>query len=150
MLFFLSQGDRMTTIHFEKTPYQRDLFGVPEEEISGKFSGWEKQARYTVNLTVIVQIDTTNVSDAEYNVAPNITFISSHQALINIYKSFSFTGSLKEFQEWFAIQEASLEQYITDLVTRLNSARAQAGMTGGWYINYSLDDRQITVHEVEK
>ena len=140
----------MTTMHFEKTPYQRDLFGVPEEEIDGKFSGYEKQARYSVNLTVIIQIDTTNVSDAEYSVAPNITFISSHQALINIYKTFSFTGSLPEFQSWFAIQEASLEQYINDLITRLNTARAQAGMTGSWYINYSLDDRKITVYEVSE
>ena len=138
----------MATIHFEKTPYQRDLFGVPEEEIKGKFSGWEKNARYDVALTVVIQIDTTNVSDLEYNVAPNITFISSHQALINIYKQYSFTGSLQEFQTWFAAQENSLQYYVDDLLTRLNSARSQAGLTGGWYINYSLDDRVITVYKV--
>ena len=138
----------MATIHFEKTPYQRDLFGVPEEEIKNKFSGWEKNARYDVNLTVIIQIDTTNVSDAEYNVAPNITFISSHQALINIYKHYSFTGSLQEFQTWIATQESSLQYYIDDLLTRLNSARSQTGLTGSWYVNYSLDDRVISVHEV--
>lgn len=138
------------TLHFEKTPYQKDLFGVPEEEIKGKFSGWEKNARYDVALTVIVQIDTTNVSDAEYSVAPNITFVSSHQALINIYKTYSFTGSWQEFQTWISTQEASLQQYINDLLNRLNTARGQAGLTGSWYINFSLDDRVITVHEVSE
>jgi len=138
----------MATMHFDKTPYQRDLFGVPEEEIKNKFKGWEKNARYDVSMTVIVQIDTTNVSEAEYSVAPNITFLSSNQAIVNIYKTFSFTGSLTEFQDWYAKQETSLQYYVEDLLNRLNSARRQSGLTGSWYINYSLDDRTIIVHEV--
>jgi len=137
----------MATMHFDKTPYQRDLFGVPEEEIDGQFSGWKKSARYTVTMTVIIQIDTTNVSSEEYSVAPNITFLSSNQAIVNIYKTFSFTGSLTEFQEWYAQQESSLQFYVDDLLSRLNSTRAQSGHTGSWYINYSLDDRKIEVHK---
>jgi len=138
----------MVAIHFEKTPYQKDLFGVPEEEIENKFKGWEKNALYHVTMQVVVQIDTTNVSDSEFSVAPNITFLSSNQAIVNIYKKYSFTGSLQEFQEWYGAQETGLEYYVNDLVSRLNSARVQAGLTGGWYINYSLDNRTITVHEV--
>jgi len=140
----------MVIMHFEKTPYQRDLFGVPEEEINGKFSGWKNNARYNVTMTVILQIDTTNVSGTEYGVAPNITFLSTNQAIVNIYKTFSFTGSLAEFQEWYANQEASLQYYVDDLITRLNSARTTAGLTGNWYINYSLDDRTINVYGVSE
>ena len=136
----------MTTVHFEKTPYQRDLFGVPEEEVKGKFSGYEKQAKYVVRFNVIIQINTTNVSPAEYAVAPNITFISSHQAIINIYETHSFTGSWEEFQTWISFQENSMEQNIMDLVSRLNTARHGAGLPSSWYINYGLDDRDITVY----
>ncbi len=138
----------MAIMHFDKTPYQRDLFGIPEEEIDGKFSGWKKAARYTATMTVIIQVDTTNVSDLEYSVAPNITFLSTNQAIVNIYKTYSFTGSFKEFQEWYSKQESSLQYYVQDLLTRLNAARKQAGLTGSWYINYSLADRKLEVHGV--
>ena len=137
----------MVMMHFDKTPYQRDLFGVPENEIQGQFKGWEKNARYTVEFTVVVQIDTTNVSDAEYNVSPNIVFMSTNQALVNIYQTHSFTGSLAEFREWCANQEASLQFYVDNLVDRLNTARGSAGLSGGWYINHGLDSRVINVHE---
>ena len=135
----------MPELHFEKTPYQRNLFGIPEEEVTGKFHKWQERARYEVTLTVIIQVDTTNVSDAEYGIAPNITFLSTNQAIVNIYKTYSFEGSFQEFNNWYAQQEASLQLYINDLVDRLNTARAGAGLPGSWYINYGLDDREIEV-----
>lgn len=135
-------------MHFESNPFQRDLFGVQPEEVHGRFSGWQENARYTIAVTVVLQIQTTNVSDAEYNIAPQIAFLSTNQAIINIYKTWRFTGSFKEFQDWYAQQEASLEYYVKDLSTRLNSARAGAGKTGSWYVAYSLNDRDINVSEV--
>lgn len=140
----------MATMHFDKTPYQRDLFGVPDEEIKGRFSGWQKQAHYSIAITVILQIDTTNVSGAEYSVSPSITFLATNQAIVNIYKTFSFTGSQAEFQDWYAKQETSLEYYTTGLVNRLNSARGTTGLPGSWYINYSLNSRTIEVHKVSR
>lgn len=137
----------MAVMHFNKTPYQRDLFGISTDEVRGKFDGWQARARYTVRITVIVQIDTTNVSSGEYAVAPNITFISVNQAIINIFKVWSFTGSFSEFNNWYAKQEASLQHYIEELVANLNQARSKANRFGQWYINYALNERYIDVTE---
>lgn len=135
----------MATMHFEKNPYQRDLFGIPEEEINNKFPGWQEKAHYSITTTVIIQIDTTNVSQAEYNIAPNITFITTNTAIVNIYRTHSFTGSFPEFQAFYSSQEQSLQLEIEKLVNDLNTARAGAGKTGSWYVNYGLNDRIIKV-----
>lgn len=139
----------MATLHIDKFPYQRDLFNVPETELKfhSLFVGWKENARYAVTVTVILQINTTNVSPAEYSIAPNLTFLSSNQAIINVRKTYSFTGSYDAFQAWYAQTENSLQLYVERLIESLNSARAQAGLTGQWFINYSLDERHIEVFE---
>ena len=140
----------MVTIHAAKTPYQRDLFGISEAEVRNKFENWQEHAHYTIELTILLQIDTTNVSAGEYSVAPNITFLSVNQAIINIYKSIHFDGSFQEFQSWYASYESSLQSYINHLLTDLNSCRSTAGLSGNWYINYGLDDRKIYVSKARK
>lgn len=139
----------MAELHFDNSPYQRSLFGVPPDEVEGRFRGWKRNARYLVRVTVIVQIDTTNVSDMEYGIAPNITFLSINQALVNVYQTWHFTGSFEEFNDWYAEQEANLQFYAEDLAARLNSARRQSGLPGDWYINYGLDERHIQVEKTE-
>lgn len=140
----------MAQLHFEKTPYQRNLFGIPPGEVQGnKFKNWEDNARYSVTMTLILQIETTQVSEAEYNVSPNITFLSDNTAIVNIYKNFSFEGSFAEFNAWYASQESSLKSYVDDLVNRLNAARAGTGLEGLWYINYGLGERHVEVFEPE-
>lgn len=129
----------------EGNPYRRTLFGVPEEEIEGKFTDWQKQARYHVDTTVVLAVDTTNVSPQEYRTAPNITFLATNRAIINIYRSWEFTGSFQEFQDYYAKMEMTLDRYIMDLQNRLNNARRQTGGIGSWYIDYSMNDRKIQV-----
>ena len=114
----------------------------------GKFSGWKENASYFVRVTVVIQVDTTNISSEEYSAAPNITFLSVNQAIVNIYRAWSYKGDFNGFNEWYAMQEAALQHYTEDLAMRLNSARQRAGLPGGWYINYGLDERHIEVHEL--
>jgi len=136
----------MAELHFNEFPYGRNLFGVQPDEVKDKFEGWEKKANYHVRQTVILQVDTTNVSQREYSIAPNINFLAVNQAIINIFKSYSLNEvSFSEFQEYYGMQEAALEKYSQDLVSRLNSARFDSGLTGEWYVNYGLNERHISV-----
>lgn len=138
----------MASLHFNEHPLTRDLFNVSEKEIEGKFKGWKENADYTVRVTVVLQVDTTNVSAEEQQIAPNITFIATNQAIINIYKVWQqWYVSFSEFQQYYAIREAALERYIKELLARLNTSRHNQGLYGEWYINYSLDERHIGVRE---
>lgn len=136
----------MAVLHFEQTPYRQNLFGVSEEEIQGKFDGWEKNARYIVRLAVVLQVDSYNVSDNEHSVSPDI-IRAGNISLVNIYKTFEFEGSFEEFNAWYAQQEYSIQYYVNDLANNLNNARQRAGLNGNWYINYSWDDREVEVHK---
>jgi hypothetical protein len=72
----------MVVLHFAgSAPYSRNISEVQEKEIDGKFDGWQKKADYNVRQTVILQVDTTNVSPAEYGIAPNIAFLSDNSAI---------------------------------------------------------------------
>lgn len=138
----------MASLHFDEYPLSRDLFNITDGDVDGKFDGWEKKADYTARVAVIIQIDTTNVSAAEQQIAPNITFISTNQAIINIYKVWNKPStSFVQFQEYYALQEASLERYVNELISRLNTARHNVGLYGDWFINYSLNERHIEVRE---
>lgn len=140
----------MAELHYNDYPLNRDLFGVQPEEIKGRFKGWKENARYSIFVTVVLQIDTTNVSSEEYTVAPNLTFITTNQAIVNLYQTWSFTGSFEEFNTWYAQKEAALEKYTTDLLNRINAARQRAGLPGQWYVNYNLNDRDIEIHEASE
>lgn len=118
------------------------------EDVKGKFPDWETRASYIVRVTIILQVDATNVSSEEYSVAPNLTAIGSNQAIVNIYQNWSFTGSFEEFRNWYAMQEATLQHYAEDLLLRLNAARQRAGFPGNWYINYGLNERHIECYRV--
>lgn len=137
----------MATLHFEGNPYRRDLFNISEEEVQGQFPGWQKNARYNVDVTVVLAVDTTNVSPGEYRIAPNITFLATNRAIIHVYKSWEYVGSFPNFQNYYAKMEMTLNRYIDDLANRLNAARRQSGGIGSWYIDYSLNDRKIEVHK---
>lgn len=138
-------------MHFNEYPLSRDLFNVDEDEVKGnKFKNWKENANYTVRTTVVIQIDTTNVTPAEYAIAPNLTMITTNQALINIFRLWHRNGiSFSEFQTYYALREAALDRYVETLVNRLNTARQTQKKFGEWYINYALNDREIIVHETE-
>jgi len=136
-------------MHFDEYPLSRDLVNVSEDEIDGhKFRNWKENADYTVTVTVVIQVDGTNITPAEYAIAPNITAISNNQALINIYKIWHRRGiSFTEFQEYYALRERSLNNYIENLTSRLNTARHEHKKYGEWYINYSLNDRHVSIRK---
>ena len=136
-------------MHFAEYPLSRDLFNVSEEEIQGeKFKDWKENANYSVNAQIVIQIDTTNVTPEEYAIAPNITMITTNQALINIYRTWHRRNvSFEEFQTYYAQREAMLNNYVESLISRLNTARRTKKKYGEWYINYSLNDRQVRVYE---
>lgn len=138
----------MASLHFTEHPLTRDLFNVSEKEIEGKFAGWREAADYSVRVTVVLQIDTTNVSNEEKVIAPNMTFIATNQAIINIYKVWNKPNmSFTEFQQYYAIREAALERYVKELLARLNTSRHNQGLYSEWYINYALDERHVSVKE---
>lgn len=136
----------MATLHVNKYPLHRDLFGISVEEVEGKFDGWQQRAIYTVQVTIVLQIDTTNVSPGEKQIAPNITFLATNRAIINIYRIWTTQPmSFSEFQNYYAQREMALERYVENLLSRLNTVRARAKLIGSWYINYGLNDRKIEV-----
>lgn len=137
----------MATLHFEAYPLQRNLFSLDAREIEGdKFPNWQENADYFARATVILQVDTTNVSDKEYTIAPNITFLSVNQAIINIYQVWTARDvSFEEYQGRWAEFETSLEKYCYELIYKLNSARHQEALPGEWYINYGLNEKHIEV-----
>ena len=141
------KGILIVIMHFAAYPYQQDISNVKEEELQGeKFKDWEKNANYFVRETIILQIDTTNVSPGEKQIAPNITFISNNQAIINIYKTWGYRGiSFSEFKDYAAKRDAALQRYVQELTERLNAARAESGRYGNWYVNYGLNDRKIEI-----
>jgi len=139
----------MATLHVDKYPLHRDLFNISEDDIEGeKFEGWKESAVYDVSATVVLQVDTTNVSSQEYSIAPNISFLSTNQAIVNIYRHWR-EGPMpfQTFQSEYAQREMALERYVDQLASKLNNARMQAGLPGSWYINYSLNERKIEVHK---
>lgn len=149
---FLFKGlNKLATLHFKEFPYNRNLFSLDVREIEGeKFKGWQENASYSARVNVILQIDTTNVSQKEYAVAPNITFLSVNQAIVNIYQTWHKEEiSFDEFKEKWAAYEMALEKYCYELVYKLNSARMAAGrqFIGEWYINYGLNEKHIEVRE---
>lgn len=135
----------MVMLHVDKYPLHRDLFNVPEEEIEGeKFKDWQTKANYFIRVTIVMQLDSTNVSTKEKEIAPNLTFITVNQAIINIYRTYNINNvSFEKFQNEYARRELALERYVEGLILKLNSARNSAGMPGSWYINYSLNERHI-------
>ena len=140
----------MIIFHFTEYPLARDLWNVNEGDVENKFAGWERKADYTVTSQIVLQIDTTNITPPEYQIAPNLTFITTNQALINIYKTWHKAGvSFSEFREYYSEREMALERYASDLIMRLNNARHEEGGYGDWYVNYALNDRHITVRKPE-
>jgi len=137
------------TLHFKAYPYHRNLFALDVREIEGdKFKDWQKKANYSARVTVILQVDTTRVSDKEKMIAPNITFISDNTAIINIYQNWHTENvSFEEYKEQWASFEVGLEKYSHELMYKLNSARHQTALPGEWYINYGLNEKHIEVKE---
>lgn len=137
----------MAQLHFKEFPYKRNLFDLDTRDIEGsKFKDWQQKADYFVRVNIIVQVDTTNVSTQEKMVAPNITFISTNQAIINIFQTHKFRGvSLKDFNAQYATFEVGLEKQVHDLLYRLNGARNRSGLMGEWFINYGLNERHVEV-----
>jgi hypothetical protein len=134
----------MATLHFEDYPYRRNLFGVSEEEIDGKFEGWQKNARYEIDTTVVLTLRGTDVSPAEYQIAPNIRSLPNNTAILHIYNSWSYTGSFQSFQTYYANREMSLQRYVDDLTSRLNTAR-HVTLPGSWTTDFTQSDRRIRV-----
>lgn len=136
----------MAVLHFTEYPYQNEITRVNAAEVKGRFKGWKKKADYFVRATVVLQVDTTNVSDYEYGVAPNLVFLASNQAIVNIYKTWHARGvSFEEFNRKYSAWEASLERYSEHLTSKLNNARKRATLPGSWYVNPALNDRQVEV-----
>lgn len=134
----------MVVLHFERSPLQ--AANIEESEVTGKFKGWQHNANYSVSTTVIVQIDTTNVTPKEYSIAPNITYFQTNQAIINIYKQWNVRYlSFSTFQSYYEQREIELLNYIENLINRLNTARREQNKYGEWFINYSLNERHINV-----
>ncbi len=135
------------TLHFEEYPYHRNLFALDKGDIEGeKFAKWQENASYSARVNIILQIDTTNVSDKERLVAPNITFLAVNQAIVNIYQTWHVENvSFAEYKNQWAAFEVSLEKYAYELLYKLNNARNEAGLTGEWYINYGLNEKHIEV-----
>ena len=138
-------------MHFDEYPLSRDMVNIPEEQVEGhKFKNWQENANYTVQTTVIIQCDTTNVTAAEHNIAPEIYAISTNQSLINIYRVWHRNGvSFSEFQSYYTQRETALNSYVDGLVSRLNAARRAGGKYGDWYVNYSLNERHVAVYNPE-
>jgi len=136
----------MAVLHFEENALNERFNAIEEEDISGKFHNWKKEADYFVELAIILQLDQTNVSEKEMQLAPNITFLSVNQAIINIYRTFSAKRlSFKEFETEYLQYERSVEIEVKRLRNNLNTARSESGLMGEWYINYSLNDRRIEI-----
>ena len=140
-------GVKMAELHFKEYPYKRNLFNIEVSEIKGnKFKDWQKKADYSIRTTIILQIDTTNVSTFEKQVAPNITFISTNQAIVNIYNYHALRGlSYDEFNSQYAKYEFGIEKQVHELLYNLNAARQRAGLMGQWFINYGLNERHVEV-----
>lgn len=137
----------MATLHYDDNPINRSIFSVWPDDIEGsRFDGWERKATYLVEVTVVIQINTTHVSPQEYQIAPNITKLSTNQLIVNIRRHWQRNNvSFTEFRNYYELREASLERYVTDLMNRLNTARASAGLSSRWYIETSLSERRITL-----
>jgi len=136
-------------MHFDEYPLSRDLFNIDEEQVEGeKFKDWKECANYSVTATIVIQVDGTNVTPKEKAIAPNMTAVINNKAFVNIYKIWHRRNvSFNEFQAYYALREASLDNYVESLVSRLNTARHEGGKFGEWYINYSLNDRHIRVRK---
>ena len=134
-------------LHFKEYPYHRNLFYLDVREIEGeKFKDWQGKANYRARVTAILQVNSTQVSEKEYSVAPNITFLSVNQAIINIYQTWHVEGvSFADYQRLWAEFETGLEKYIYELMYKLNSARHSAALPGEWFINYALNEKHIEV-----
>jgi len=139
----------MLQIHFDDNPYEQSSWNLEEKDIEGtKFKGWKEDASYRIETTVVLQINTTHVSAEEYKIAPNLSFLSTNQALINIYKTWHRNNvSFNEFRSYYMLREASLDNYVQDLANRLNAARDQHGFNERWFINYSLNSRNVKVYK---
>ncbi|HUV72590.1 MAG TPA: hypothetical protein VMW25_06305 [Clostridia bacterium] len=137
----------MAELHFKEFPYKRNLFNIDPENIKGdKRKDWQEKSNYSVRTTIIIQIDTTNVSTQEREVAPNLTFISTNQAIVNVYNYHTFKNlSFSEFNAAYAKYEFGLEKQVHELIYKLNSARHRAGLMGEWFINYGLNERHVEV-----
>ena len=137
----------MVTEHYQTDPFRRGLFNIDDSEIKGThFEGWKEKANYSITLQIVLQIDTTNVTDCEKRIAPNITFITTNQAIVNIYKTAVLRGKSKEeFNAEEARLETALQKEVYSLQDNLNACRKQAKLVGEWFVNYSLNDRKIEV-----
>ncbi len=136
----------MATQHFNRKPFGRAFFNIAPEEVKDKFSGWAKNANYNVRVQIVLQIDTTNVSPQEIAAAPKIQTISTNQAILQVFRLVNYKSvSFEEFNNKYASWEAALEKYVQQLLATLNSTRAKVGLPGQWYINYGLNDREISV-----
>lgn len=135
------------TLHFKSYPIHRNLFALDIREIEGdKFKGWQENANYSARVNVILQIDTTNVSDKEKMISPNITFLSVNQAIVNIYQTWHVENiSFPDYKTKWANFEISLEKLAFELIYKLNSARHRQALPGEWFINYSLNEKHIEV-----
>lgn len=139
----------MATMHFKQYPFHRRLFVLEKRDIEGeRFSNWEDNANYSTRITIILQLDNTNVSAEEKALEPEIYIVTGFFARLNVNPVFHEENvSFEEFQSKWAKFEMSLEKTILEKVYRLNAARKKAkGLhLGEWYINYGLNEKHIEV-----
>lgn len=141
------EENEMATLHFINNPYKRSVFGIAEETIKGRFAGWQLNAEYKTHMTVVLTVNTTNVTLCEHKAAPNLRFLSDNRAIINAYKAWGFKGSFAAYQEAYATEEEALSNEIQALLKKLNACRKQAKKSATWYIDFHLNERAIAVFE---
>lgn len=140
-------AEDLAKLHFKEFPYHRNLFDLDKRDVEGpKFEGWAEKADYFVRVNIILQVDSTQVSPQENSAAPNITFLSVNQAIVNIFKTFKLRGiSFEKFNAKWSQIEHGLELAAHELLYRLNNARHSSGLQGEWFINYGLNERHVEV-----
>lgn len=146
----------MATLHFKEYPYRRDLFALSAKEIEGeKFPNWEANANYSARTTVILQVDSYNLTSQEIAIAQakgTLTIVDKTYSMLNVQNNWHAENvNFEEAQKQWANFELNLEREMYDLLHRLNVARKQSKLptlfTGEWYINYGFNEKHIEVHE---
>lgn len=136
-------------MHFTDYPLDRTIYSITESEIKGrKFKNWQRKANYTIRATVILQVNATRLSAEEYAVAPSIVMVAPNLYRASIYKfwhrnNVRFSG----LRRYYEARESYFERYVLQLMGKLNAARASYGYSSRWFVNTSLNTREIRVSE---
>ncbi|HUV72250.1 MAG TPA: hypothetical protein VMW25_04520 [Clostridia bacterium] len=139
----------MATMHFTDYPLDRTIYSLTEDDVKGrKFKNWQKNANYTIRATVILQVNATRISAEEYAISPSISMVAANLYRASLYKFWARNNvSFPGLRRYYETRETYFERYVLQLMGKLNAARASYGYSSRWFVNTSLNSREIRVSQ---